>query len=404
MKYLGMTALSFGMLFGLASCNSAQEAKEPEGLENTEDREDTQNNGQSSTENKENPTSENYVSVEVNYTTASSPATDVESAVEKIYDSVVSINSYTGSGLYGSGSGVLFASDEETGLSFIVTCHHVIDSCSSFTVTLSNGVSYPAELVGGDAQSDIAVLSVEAVDLNYAVWFQDTDTLKLGSTVICIGNPLGTLPGSVSTGIISYNNREVQVDDYQTMTLIQTDVAINSGNSGGGLFNAAGALIGIVNAKYSSSGIEGLGFSIPANQARTIIDSILSTARYNTESKTWSTGYVEGRWILEVEFGVYRVSIMSQAIAVSAIANNTTASDYGKFQLYDRIESVTIQHKDESRVDAMLSTITSVSAIYSFIYEAEAEIGDKIIFKIYRGNNSTAQTVEIELSQYRYFI
>ena len=90
--------------------------------------------------------------------------------------------------------------------------------------------------------------------------------MRLGASVICIGNPLGTLPGSVSTGVISYPNREVQVDDYHTMELIQTDVAINSGNSGGGLFNAAGALIGIVNAKYSSSGIEGLGFAIPANQ------------------------------------------------------------------------------------------------------------------------------------------
>lgn len=78
------------------------------------------------------------------------------------------------------------------------------------------------------------MLSIEKTELTYASWFEDTSNLRLGASVICIGNPLGTLPGSVSTGVISYPNREVQVDDYQTMELIQTDVAINSGNSGGG--------------------------------------------------------------------------------------------------------------------------------------------------------------------------
>ncbi|MBO5541931.1 MAG: trypsin-like peptidase domain-containing protein, partial [Acholeplasmatales bacterium] len=116
---------------------------------------------------------------------------------------------------------------------------------------------------------------------------------------MCIGNPLGTLPGSVSRGVVSYNNRVVKVDSYKSQTLIQTDVAINSGNSGGGLFNTAGALIGIVSAKYSSTGIEGLGFAIPSNTVKDVVTKLMSTAKYDTANKVWKTGYYEGNY----EFG-----------------------------------------------------------------------------------------------------
>lgn len=384
--------LSIGMVFALASCGSNTAQSDQSG--------DEQNNASSIPQTDTGK----YIDVDIEYSAATSEVTGVESAVEMVYDSVVAIDSYVSSGLSGSGSGVLFAVSEENNLSFIVTCHHVIESCSSFVATLSNGTEYEAKLVGGDQKSDIAVLSIEATDLTYAAWFQDSDSLKLGSTVICIGNPLGTLPGSVSTGVVSYNNREVQVNEYQTMNLIQTDVAINSGNSGGGLFNSAGALIGIVNAKYSSTGIEGLGFAIPSNVARTIIESILNTAQYNESSKMWRTGYVEGEWALESTFSLYRVSMSSMAIAVSSIASNETASDFGKFQVYDRISSIQIKYADESKADSILNNISSVASIYSYIYNSDLQIGDKIIFQIYRGNSTSLQSVEITLSQYRYYI
>ena len=345
-----------------------------------------------------------YLSLNVTYTSTTLETGSVEDTVEAIYDSVVAIDAYINNQLYGSGSGVLFGYDEK--FSYIATCHHVIESCQSFKVTLSNNESYEAKLVGGDSESDIAVLSLEKTGLVYASWFEDTEKLRLGASVICIGNPLGTLPGSVSTGVVSYNNRLIQVDDYHTMKLIQTDVAINSGNSGGGLFNAAGALIGIVNAKYSSSGIEGLGFAIPANQARLILDSILKTAKYNVTEKVWETGYVEGRWELGFSLGYGGYGFVRTNIGIAGVASNPTHSDYDKLKKNDKLNAITITYKDSSKEIQSLTNITAqtttIEDIYKFIYSANLSLGDVITFDITRGNENLS--VEILLVQYRYSI
>ena len=340
----------------------------------------------------------------VTYTNTVLEIGTIEETVEKIYDSVVAINSKINGQVAGSGSGVLFGYTET--MSFIVTCHHVIEGCNGFEVILSNGTSLEAKLVGGDAKSDIAVLSVDEVNLTYVSWFEDTDTLKLGSTVICIGNPLGTLPGSVSTGVVSYNNREIQVDSYNKMTLIQTDVAINSGNSGGALFNAAGALIGVVNAKYSSSGIEGLGFAIPANQARQIVDSILNTASYDNTSQKWNTGYVAGRWNIGFELGYGGYGFYRTSIGVLNQSTNKTDSDYGLLLNNDLFLSITINYSDESKESKTLSNISAqtmtTETIYNFIYSSDLNIGDTLIFNISRDEKE--KTVEVKLVQYKYYI
>lgn len=354
----------------------------------------------------ETPTTEEKVTVklDVTYTSTTLENGTIEDTVEAIYDSVVAINSKINGQVAGSGSGVLFGHTED--LSFIVTCHHVIEGCNGFEVVLSNGTSLEAKLVGGDEKSDIAVLSVEATNLTYVSWFSDTDTLRLGSTVICIGNPLGTLPGSVSTGVVSYNNREISVDSYNTMKLIQTDVAINSGNSGGGLFNAAGALIGVVNAKYSSSGIEGLGFAIPANQARVIVDSILKTASYDSTDKVWTTGYVEGRWDIGFELGYGGNMFFRTSIGVLSQATNSTSSDYGLLLNNDLFNSIEIKYADQSEEAKSLTGISAqtmtTDTIYNFIYSSELSIGDTLVFSITR--NDVEMTVEVELVQYRYYI
>ncbi|MDE7213809.1 MAG: trypsin-like peptidase domain-containing protein [Anaeroplasmataceae bacterium] len=331
-------------------------------------------------------------------------AGSVEDTVDQIYDSVVAIDAYMNNQHYGSGSGVLFGYDER--FSYIATCHHVIEGCQGFKIILSNDEAIEAKLVGGDSESDIAVLSVEKTDLTYASWFEDTEKLRLGSSVICIGNPLGTLPGSVSTGVVSYNNRLIQVDSYHTMKLIQTDVAINSGNSGGGLFNSAGALIGIVNAKYSSSGIEGLGFAIPANQARTIIDNILKTAKYNASENMWETGYVEGRWEIGFTLGYGGYGFIRTTIGIASPATNPTHSDYNKLQANDMLNAITITYKDASKEIKSLTNITAqtmtVDTIYQFIYSAGLSLGDVITFDITRGNLN--MTIEVPLVQYRYSI
>ena len=168
----------------------------------------------------------------------------------------------------GAGSGVIISQD-----GYILTCAHVVDGATSVKVQLQNGETYDASIVGSDATSDIAVLKIEATGLTPAV-IGDSDALAVGETVVAVGNPLGTLSNTVTDGIISALNREVTVEDND-MTLLQTNASISPGNSGGGLFNANGELIGIVNAKSSYSEAEGIGFAIPIDQAMEVAQQLI---------------------------------------------------------------------------------------------------------------------------------
>ena len=181
----------------------------------------------------------------------------------------------------GSGSGVILTED-----GYIATCAHVVDGAKSVKVTLNDDTSYDAAIVGTDKKNDIAIIKIDSTGLVPAV-VGDSETLTVGSEVIAIGNPLGELRGTATAGIISATNRTIEVEG-QAMTLIQTDAAISPGNSGGGLFDATGKLIGIVNAKVSDSRAEGLGFAIPVNS---VLDEISDLLNY---------GYVTGRPYLGV--------------------------------------------------------------------------------------------------------
>ena len=181
----------------------------------------------------------------------------------------------------GSGSGVILTED-----GYIATCAHVVNGAKSIKVTLNDDTSYDATIVGMDKTNDIAIIKVEAQGLTPAV-VGDSTTLTVGSEVIAIGNPLGELRGTATAGIISATNRTIDVEG-QAMSLIQTDAAISPGNSGGGLFDATGKLIGIVNAKAGDSRAEGLGFAIPVNS---VLDEINDLLNY---------GYVTGRPYLGV--------------------------------------------------------------------------------------------------------
>jgi serine protease Do len=167
---------------------------------------------------------------------------------------------------------------------YIITNNHVIDSAENISITLMNGKTYDAKLVGRDKRSDLAVIKIEANDLIPAE-FGDSDALKVGDLAVAIGNPLGLdLMGTVTDGIISAINRDVVVEE-RTMTLIQTNAAINSGNSGGPLINKYGQVIGINTLKMQDyyTNVEGLGFAIPTNTAKPIIDELIQY------------GYVKGR-------------------------------------------------------------------------------------------------------------
>lgn len=205
----------------------------------------------------------------------------MDSVVEIKTESVSTHSFFQQAIVSGAGSGVILSKD-----GYIVTNHHVIDGASKITVTTRSGKSFEAKLIGSDSATDLAVLKIEAEDLQPAV-LGDSSKLNVGDTAVAIGNPLGSLGGTVTSGIISALDREVTIDN-QKMQLLQTNAAINPGNSGGGLFNANGELIGIVNAKSSGDSIEGLGFAIPINRAKEIINNLIEN------------GYVKGRASLGV--------------------------------------------------------------------------------------------------------
>lgn len=411
MKKIFYPVLLVFLIFSMSSCNSQGKIEITESdnpTENLPDNTNTSTPNDTSTEetgagdNEQEP-AYSLPNISITETENPSVATPVETTVDMVYNSVVSID-VRSTTVSGSGSGVLFAEDETLGLSFIVTCFHVIENCPVITVTLTNGAVYSASLVGGYEDEDIAVLSIEETDLCYASFYEDSDLLKLGSQVVCIGNPLGTLPGSISSGYLSYKNREIQVDTYRTMRLLQTDVAINSGNSGGGLFNTSGALIGIVNAKYADEDIEGLGFAIPINTVKAVIEDFISTARYDTVNKVWDTGYVEGDWELgfTISDGRYGGWMGSYVVYISALSDNSSASGSAAFQKEDIITGVKIDYLDEAKTDIESLTISSASTLLKAIYSADLALGDSIIFTVTR-NNST-QTVTVELIQFIYSV
>ena len=167
-----------------------------------------------------------------------------------------------------AGSGVIYSQD-----GYIITNKHVISRAKKIDVTLSNGKIYPATVVAADNKNDIAILKIDANDLTPAK-FSDSSTLRRGEEIFVIGNPLGELSGTVTDGIISAENREIELDGTK-MSLIQTNAEINSGNSGGGMFRLSGELIGIVIAKTAGDDLEGLAFVIPANKVKECVESLL---------------------------------------------------------------------------------------------------------------------------------
>ena len=270
----------------------------------------------------------------------------------------------------GAGSGVVFSAD-----GYIMTNHHVIDGAQTITVTLRNGSSYPASIVGDDSMTDLALLKIDATGLTPAV-IGNSDNLKVGQTAIAIGNPLGQLGGTVTSGIVSALDREIEIDG-QTMNLLQTSAAINPGNSGGGLFDDDGNLIGIVNAKSSGSDIEGLGFAIPVN---TVLDVFTDLREY---------GYVTGR--------------VSLGVSVLSITNAQTAWMYGVNETGLYITRV------ENGSDAANAGLKSGDKIVSFNgkeIQSETElaaelkncsVGDTVTMVVRRGGND--HTVSITLSE-----
>lgn len=325
--------------------------------------------------------------VNVNFNTATPDVkpTTMQEAINSVFNSVVTIEASLNDGT-SAGAGVLVG---YTGTdSYIMTCHHVIADATELNVILSDGEKYSATLVGGDYKTDIAVIAINKIDLTYATLAEASSTPALGSSVFAIGNPLGTLGGSVTSGIISATSREITTSDGTTMNLMQTDAAINSGNSGGGLFNTNGQLIGIVNAKYSATGVEGLGFAIPMSTAIPISSELITK------------GYIEGRYNLGIT-----IANSGFFPYISAVDKNGCA--YNKLKVNDVISSIKIIHADGSESEQLnISFGTSTSEIYYFINSTKCSLGDTFAFEVQRGRytSTSTQVINVLLTQYKYTI
>lgn len=204
----------------------------------------------------------------------------IADAVEKVYDSVIIVSNYKGNNLYASGSGFIYKADKND--FYIITNYHVIASGDNFKITYTDGEEVEATLLGGDQYADIAVLKTKARDNFKAVEIGSTESLRVGDTTFTVGAPLDfTYSWTVTRGIISGKERLVEVslsnssDSDYIMNVLQTDAAVNSGNSGGPLCNSNGDVIGVISAKISSTGVEGMGFAIPIETAKEKAEQII---------------------------------------------------------------------------------------------------------------------------------
>ena len=275
-----------------------------------------------------------------------------------------------------SGSGFVISSNATS--SYIVTNYHVIKNVQDIKVFFANGDSYDATLVGGEQENDIAVLRVEQGNLQ-TVTLGDSDALNVGENVYAIGNPLGELTFTFTGGYVSAKDRSVTMSDGTVMNMLQTDTAINNGNSGGPLFNEYGQVIGIVSAKLSSSSsseasVEGLGFAIPINDVRDMITSIIEN------------GYVTGKPSMgilldDVPQAAQQYGVPAGA-EVLAILDGSGA-DNGGLQVGDIITAVNG------------TEVSGSSDLQSAVSEFSA--GDTVTLSIYRNGETT--TVDVTLDE-----
>lgn len=269
-----------------------------------------------------------------------------------------------------SGSGFILTED-----GYLLTNYHVVEGSSAIKATMYDGTAYDAKLIGYDASNDIAVLKIDAQNLTPVV-LGDSNNLNVGDSVIAIGNPLGELTFSLTQGAISALNREVTLSGGVTMNLLQTDCAINAGNSGGALFNLYGEVVGITNAKYSSNSmseasIDNIGFAIPINTVRSIVESIIEN------------GYIAKPYI---GVTVENVSTEAQNYGLPKGASIKSVVEGSPAEKAGLRENDIITAINGKEIDDKNDLVQIVK---------EAAVGDKLELTIYRRGETLTLTVEI---------
>lgn len=310
----------------------------------------------------------------------------IADAVDKVYNSVIIVTNYRDDKKYASGSGFVYKTKD--GYSYILTNHHVIADGTKLEITYIDGEVLEAELLGSDQYSDIAVLKVKAKEGINDVVIGKTDTLRVGDTTFTVGAPLDYIYSwTVTRGIISGKERYVEIslsnnygDDY-VMNVLQTDAAVNSGNSGGPLCNSNGEVIGVISAKISSTGVEGIGFAIPIENALAKADQIVKGEPieypYLGASMVNVTDAINLR-----EFTTYiNNQDVEEGVILYTVEKNSSL-DVAKLQRGDII--IKINDKD----------VKSVAYLRYELYKYQ--VGDKI--KITYLRNGKENTVTVKLS------
>lgn len=311
----------------------------------------------------------------------------IADAVEKVYDSVIIVSTYKGNTQYSSGSGFLYKVDGKK--TYIITNHHVVEGGDNYKITYTNGEIEEATLLGGDQYADIAVLEVTTKDNFEAVNLGSTDALRIGDTTFTVGAPLDNVYSwTVTRGIISGKERLVEISlsnssssDY-IMNVLQTDAAVNSGNSGGPLCDSNGEVIGVISAKISSTGVEGMGFAIPIEVAKEKAEQIingesseypyLGASMANITDVMYDRVYsvylrksnlTSGVMIIDVEknSGAEKAKLQSGDIIISINGNKISNVAYLRYELYkhnigDTIEITYEREGKEKVVSVKLSS------------------------------------------------
>ncbi len=270
-----------------------------------------------------------------------------------------------------SGSGFIISED-----GYILTNYHVISGYDKVTVATYDQETYDASVIGYDESSDIAVLKIDAENLD-PVTLGDSSKLRVGDTVFAIGNPLGELTFSLTKGIVSALSRSISTESGGSMSLIQTDCAINSGNSGGALFNDSGEVIGITNAKYSASGsmeaeIDNIGFAIPINSVKRIVTSI-----------------IENGYVLKPYIGIAVSPLSEETAGVIGIKSGAVVQDVTEGAPADKaglkVNDVITKVNDKAIKDS--NDLVQVIS--------ETDPGDVVTFSVYRQGSELTLSVEI---------
>ncbi|MFC7063311.1 S1C family serine protease [Halobacillus seohaensis] len=315
---------------------------------------------------------------------------NVTQAINETSESVVGISNsqqgIQGSQKAGTGSGVIYKKDGNQ--AFVVTNHHVIENASSLEVILHDGTKVEAEVKGSDPLTDLAVLQIDGEHVDKVAKLGSAQDVEVGQTAIAIGNPLGMkFAGSATKGIISGLERNIPVDingdqqpDWQT-EVIQTDAAINPGNSGGALINLQGEVIGINSMKIAQEQVEGIGFSIPMDTAKPIIDDLEKTGEVTRPYMGVQLQDVSQipSPVLEGELNL--PNDVTQGVLIGSVEEGSPAADAG-LEKYDVITKI-----DDEEVDSLMS-------LRQYLYN-DVKAGDQINLTIYRNGEPTEASLKL---------